>query len=1209
MPQDSGFSSGAKDMHEAVQQQLRIRDAQLDGDEEMKDSEMVDPESTQNKGDEDNEGRSGEDEDFSNDHRADLEQALSSSNLKFPGSYYFKKRYAVSEAPNPCLRISTGNIGAIGMPLSEPEARRIISHAAQAPFGMGERTIVDKEVRDTWEIDASAVTFDNPAWATFVAGVAKDACASLGVNFAVSKPKIQLYKLLVYEAGSHFLPHRDTEKVDGMFATIIIVLQSPFTGGAAHLSHAGLSTIVDFSTDSNLSTSVMAWYTDVTHEIKPITSGYRLALSYNLIHTTNALRPVLPSSDDAVVKLRRVLSSWQRSLDSAPKKIIYLLKHKYSTANLKGSALKGEDAHLVSLLESLADELGFHVGLAIVECHVSGQADDMGRHGYGGYSEADPSDLSIVEETERAMSVTNLVNLDGRSLATSIDIDDAGEDDEDGEEGHIPETIPADLRSIVEDGPPDEQEYEGYQGNYGGDLTRWYRRTVLVIWPHSNHAQVVYGDNYPQYAMDTLRSATKGKPNKGEAELRQYLLNLAPKDPKLETSILQSICELAYTRGMFNMWNEAMVVCHGETSIEKLGSAHILKALVLFGFGNMFPWIERMLQADPSNARRLKLLDQIEAERARYIGLNVGPILEKWLLAQREAVMRSLKPLAAGEGQLLVDAAKKHELLSILEQAVISHVGKSTPPKQIVAFAKSLFAEVGKQQSLFKDQSEIDLGRRLIAELMAAAIDRVDFFEPVADGLVQIPSYHLLHRRRPSPQPSPKLAELHIQACLETGNEALIETIVKKLVTPPVPSQDAEAEQRWKSVLVGLVPFFNKAVEERPAGAPRIPSVELFYTTTTPMLLDRLQKQDLTEKEVVTLAQLGFVHPEGAQLLEKTIIPKFKATPRSTTIYKVFIRQLRECTARSSRADEFSSTPALITGLIQTMISQFSPASSAATVMELLEFCCENDNVACCGDLLSRLLDNSSLTPDRINSQLIPLLASLDAFLVRRQISVTDQPFATFFRKFMFAWVQVILGHKPSNSSNQFASVTRLGSRCSCPHCSSIVRFISSSTQPSHSLPRIGAPNVRHVMQQLESAGVRAVATWDVIRTSPQGLQITKTDQIWKAQRWPLNQQQGIGLLKGITTDEARLKDVFGEVDYHLLLDRLGVPWVNAPLNNATAASTSTMPQPSMSTTAGAGPSQVRPGTHSITTVEDSPPPKRRKIQEETHEVIDLCSP
>lgn len=253
-----------------------------------------------------------------------------------------------------------------------------------------------------------------------------------------------------------------------MFATIIIVLPSPFTGGAAHLSHAGLSTVIDFSTDSHLSTSVMAWYTDVTHEIKPITSGYRLALSYNLIHTTNALRPVLPSSYDVVAKLRRILSSWKQNLDSTPEKLIYLLKHKYSKANLRGSALKGEDAHAASLLESLADELRFHVGLAIVECHVSGQADDMGGYRYDKYSEdVDPSDLDIVEETGRTMSVTNLVNLDGRSLATSINMAKGDEDDEDDEEGHNPETIPADLRSIVEDGSPDEQSYEGYQGNVG----------------------------------------------------------------------------------------------------------------------------------------------------------------------------------------------------------------------------------------------------------------------------------------------------------------------------------------------------------------------------------------------------------------------------------------------------------------------------------------------------------------------------------------------------------------------------------------------------------------------------------------------------------------------------------------------------------------------------------------------------------------------
>ena len=42
-----------------------------------------------------------------------------------------------------------------------------------------------------------------------------------------------LYKLLVYDPGSFFVNHRDTEKAAGMFATLIIVLPPIYT--AVHL--------------------------------------------------------------------------------------------------------------------------------------------------------------------------------------------------------------------------------------------------------------------------------------------------------------------------------------------------------------------------------------------------------------------------------------------------------------------------------------------------------------------------------------------------------------------------------------------------------------------------------------------------------------------------------------------------------------------------------------------------------------------------------------------------------------------------------------------------------------------------------------------------------------------------------------------------------------------------------------------------------------
>jgi hypothetical protein len=36
----------------------------------------------------------------------------------------------------------------------------------------------------------------------------------------------QLYKMLLYERGSHFAPHRDSEKQEGMVATLVVMLPS-----------------------------------------------------------------------------------------------------------------------------------------------------------------------------------------------------------------------------------------------------------------------------------------------------------------------------------------------------------------------------------------------------------------------------------------------------------------------------------------------------------------------------------------------------------------------------------------------------------------------------------------------------------------------------------------------------------------------------------------------------------------------------------------------------------------------------------------------------------------------------------------------------------------------------------------------------------------------------------------------------------------------
>jgi len=82
---------------------------------------------------------------------------------------------------------------------------------SQAPFGHGDKTIVDTSVRDTWELDASKFNLKNPEWSKFFDAMLQNTAAGLGLGKVVANP----YKLLLYESGSFFKPHKDSEKEKG----------------------------------------------------------------------------------------------------------------------------------------------------------------------------------------------------------------------------------------------------------------------------------------------------------------------------------------------------------------------------------------------------------------------------------------------------------------------------------------------------------------------------------------------------------------------------------------------------------------------------------------------------------------------------------------------------------------------------------------------------------------------------------------------------------------------------------------------------------------------------------------------------------------------------------------------------------------------------------------------------------------------------------
>lgn len=145
------------------------------------------------------------------------------------------------------------------------------------------------------------------------------------------------------------------------------MLPSKFTGGDVHVSHAASTKILDSAT--LFSSAVLAWYTGVTYEMAPITSGYCLALIYSLAHASESgdPRPEVPQLTRGLKALCYTLQNWHQGTYKRHSKIaVRLLKHKYSQADLQlgERILKAGDAFLVANAKSVAEQLGYMVILA-----------------------------------------------------------------------------------------------------------------------------------------------------------------------------------------------------------------------------------------------------------------------------------------------------------------------------------------------------------------------------------------------------------------------------------------------------------------------------------------------------------------------------------------------------------------------------------------------------------------------------------------------------------------------------------------------------------------------------------------------------------------------------------------------------------------------------------------------------------------------------
>ncbi len=370
--------------------------------------------------------------------------------------------------------IEVEGLGTITLPLKPKTAKELVTRCSIAPYGKGTQTLVNKKVRNTFELDPKKFRLSD-AWNSAIADAMRPVAEQLGLP--AEQLEARLYKLLVYERGGFFLLHRDSEKHDRMVASLIVVLPNRFEGGTLVVRHGAVKQTLSLDEAAGgRAPCYAAFYADCEHEVQRVTSGVRLCLAYNLVLRPKRVKPSAAANTVASADvLAQSIGSWVARQPAKP--LVFALEHHYTQRGLSLDLLKGGDRQLADLVVSAAEKMDCIVRLAQVSRHLLQFADDGSfERGYFRSYRTPRHAIDIGETYEDDLNGTQWTDVRGRKQPW----------------GDIAFDLSAIVSSVpIDDWKPTSEEFEGYTGNAGNTLDRWYHRSAIVIWHRDHHFDVV----------------------------------------------------------------------------------------------------------------------------------------------------------------------------------------------------------------------------------------------------------------------------------------------------------------------------------------------------------------------------------------------------------------------------------------------------------------------------------------------------------------------------------------------------------------------------------------------------------------------------------------------------------------------------------------------------------------------------------------------
>ncbi|KAI0317216.1 hypothetical protein OF83DRAFT_1059009 [Amylostereum chailletii] len=173
----------------------------------------------------------------------------------------------------------------VNLAQASPKELLALATACQpATFGRGAEDVLDEAYRKAGKMDANVFSTPLVPERTDLINIVR---GYLLEGTESNRPiEVELYKLNVYGEGSFFKAHVDTPRNESMFGSLVLVFPTQHKGGDLVFRHAGNEWTFDSAQavgdQDSPSIAFASFFSDVEHEVLPVTSGQRVTLTYNL---------------------------------------------------------------------------------------------------------------------------------------------------------------------------------------------------------------------------------------------------------------------------------------------------------------------------------------------------------------------------------------------------------------------------------------------------------------------------------------------------------------------------------------------------------------------------------------------------------------------------------------------------------------------------------------------------------------------------------------------------------------------------------------------------------------------------------------------------------------------------------------------------------------------------------------------------------------